>query len=73
MGKFDEHVGRDFAKDINAVARKVNGLVLERKRLVRLMQEAGWDTLDSAREDPNHYAPIIRSIRKIDRVTLEIE
>ncbi len=76
MGQFEDSVGRAYAKDINALAREVNDLVAQRKRLIQRMEKAGWMIYESRREEgalAQNYAPIISSIKRIDKVILEID
>jgi hypothetical protein len=76
MSAYDNDVGRDYAKLINATAREMNMLVRERARLIGLMEKTGWEIYESRREEgaiAQSNAPIVKSIRRSTRVTLEIE
>ncbi len=76
MNDHDINIGRDYAGLINATAKEVNGLIVERKRLIKLMEKAGWIIYRSER-DAGHlagnYAPIIKSIKQFAQTVVEIE
>ncbi len=76
MSYFENRIGRDYAEEINTIARQANKLVAERKRLIKLMDKSGWIIYESRREQGQmaaNYAPIINSIKRQERTVLEIE
>ncbi len=76
MSAYDNDVGRDYAKLINATAREANALIAERKRLIKLMENSGWMIYESRRGESmlaQVYAPIIHSIKRMQQTVLEIE
>jgi len=76
MSTLDDQIGRDYTKLLNRIARDINGLVDERKRLIKLMENTGWMIYESRREEgklSSNYAPTIKSVTQMKKKVLEVE
>jgi hypothetical protein len=71
-----EKIAKQYAQEINRLARNISDLVEERKAWIESLNRNGWIIYKSERQPgrkENQHPPIIKEIQEAAPTTVEIE